>query len=198
MPLIRTESLELRPLRAEDEAEFVRVHELSREHFQRWMPALEPGMTMRSLFAASLRRARRGIRDGDEVRLVGLLQDGRMAGLFVLNRIVRQALQNAHASWRVSVDLAGRGLATEAVIALLDLAFAPAPLGLGLHRVQAEILPQNRASVRVAEKAGFRIEGEARAYLQVNGVWQDHLLLAKTVDEHQLRYLRNGRGSAGP
>ena len=85
--------------------------------------------------------------------------------------------------------MARQGLATEGVIAMLDLAFAPEPAGLGLHRVQANIIPHNAPSLRVAEKAGFRREGLALAYLNIAGEWRDHLMFAKLADEHTLRFL---------
>lgn len=186
---VRTESMVLRPLRAGDESEWVRIHELSREYFRPWLPALDPDSRMSDVFANSLARSETGLRDGGEVHMVGLLDDGCMAGIFALIQITRHSLQGAHAGWRVSADQAGRGLATEGVAALLDLAFAPADAGLGLHRVQANILPSNQASLRIAEKVGFRLEGRAKAFAEVNGVREDHLMYAKTVDEHDLRYL---------
>ncbi len=54
-----------------------------------------------------------------------------------------------------------------------------APFGfqrLGLHRLEAACIPENAPSRELLLKAGFRLEGEARAYLKINGVWRDHLL----------------------
>ena len=53
----------------------------------------------------------------------------------------------------------------------------------GLHRVQAGVMPRNTASIRVVEKNGFRFEGLARNYLQINGVWEDHILYALTTED---------------
>ena len=61
------------------------------------------------------------------------------------------------------------------------VAFAFGPLGL--HRVQAAVMPNNPASLRVLDKAGFRREGLAERYLQIAGVWADHVLFATTVEE---------------
>ena len=72
---------------------------------------------------------------------------------------------------------------------MLDIAFAAEPRGLGLHRVQANVIPANPASLRVAEKAGMRLEGTAKRYLEIAGVWQDHHMFAKTAEEHTFRYL---------
>ena len=54
---------------------------------------------------------------------------------------------------------------------------------LKLHRVEAACVPTNHASRRVLEKAGFRHEGLARAYLKINGAWADHLLFGVIRDE---------------
>jgi ribosomal-protein-alanine N-acetyltransferase len=186
--LIRTERLVLRPLRGEDRAEWVRVHDEGRAHFQPWLATTDPSETLLQRFERELARGAADQATGTGARWVAHV-DRRMAGLFGLNQIFRGPFQNAYAGWRVAADCVGRGLATEGVLALLDLAFAPHPDGLGLHRVQANVIPGNAASVRVAEKAGFRLEGTARAYLHIDGRWQDHLMLAKTVEEHQLRYL---------
>ena len=70
------------------------------------------------------------------------------------------------------VEATGRGVATAAVGQALQIAFGE----LGLHRVQAEILPHNHASRRVLEHHGFQRYGLAPQYLRIAGRWQDHEL----------------------
>jgi len=105
---------------------------------------------------------------GDE--LVGRLQ---------LSGISRGPFQNAYLGYFVSERHNGRGYATEAVRQAVGAAFGE----LGLHRVQAAVIPRNLASIRVLEKAGFREEGLALRYLQIAGVWEDHKLYAVTAEE---------------
>ena len=186
---IQTPLFDLRRLRSIDRDEYVRIHTLSREHFEPWMPARTPGLSFERLFERELEHAEAGWGAGTEARMVAVLPDGRLAGIFTLSQIARGPFQNAYAGWRVAVDQIRRGIATLGVTALLDLAFAPQPLGLGLHRVQANIIPTNGASLRVAEKTGFRREGLAKAYLEIAGSWQDHVLLAKLREEHTLKLL---------
>lgn len=176
----------LRPLTASDRDEFVRVQEVSRELHAPWTPARTPGETSAELFEHQLLASLLGARDGTRHRLVGVLDDGRIAGFFALFDIVRGAFHNAMASWSVNAEVQRQGYATEGVIGLLDLAFSAPPVGLGLHRVQANVMPTNAASLRVAEKAGFRREGHARGYLRIAGAWEDHLLLAKLAEEHRV------------
>ncbi len=73
----------------------------------------------------------------------------------------------------------GRGYTTEALGLVVGHAFGE----LGLHRVQAGVMPRNVGSIRVLEKLGFRREGLALRYLRINGVWEDHLLYAITAEE---------------
>src|SRR5690606_24037911 len=124
---------------------------------------------------------------GRGLRLVAELRaerPGAIAGMFNLNNIVRGVFLNADASWQLAADATGRGLATEALGAMLDLAFAPPPRGLGLHRVQANIIPENARSVALATRCGFRREGVARAMLKIAGKWRDHIMFAKLAEEH--------------
>jgi ribosomal-protein-alanine N-acetyltransferase len=69
----------------------------------------------------------------------------------------------------------------DAVRALIPFIFRT----LGLHRIEAACLPSNDASRRLLSKVGFRQEGVARRYLQINGEWQDHLLFALLSEDVQ-------------
>lgn len=175
----------LRPLCAEDRAEFVRVYQISRTLWEPWSPAAFLDHSPAQLFDRQLERSLTGIQNDTHYRLVGVLEDHSIAGFFSLSEVVRGVFQNAYASWSVSADRAGQGLGTEGAQALLDFAFLPPPQGLGLHRVQANVIPTNRASLRVVEKTGFRYEGLAKGYLQIAGQWQDHAMYAKLADEHE-------------
>jgi ribosomal-protein-alanine N-acetyltransferase len=70
---------------------------------------------------------------------------------------------------------------TRAVRAVIPFCFD----ALRLHRVEAACIPTNAASIRLLEKTGFRREGYAREYLCIDGVWQDHLLYARLVQERE-------------
>ncbi len=95
----------------------------------------------------------------------------RVIGAIALNNIVRGAFQSCHVGYHLDRALVNRGYMTEALRAVIGLAFGE----LGLHRLEANIMPRNGASLRVAEKTGFQPEGLARQYLRINGVWEDHL-----------------------
>jgi [ribosomal protein S5]-alanine N-acetyltransferase len=106
-------------------------------------------------------------------------ETGAMAGRIALSNIVRGAWRNCTVGYYVDQERNGRGYATEA----LGLATGFALSHAGLHRVQAGVMPRNAASIRVVEKNGFRFEGQARRYLQINGVWEDHNIYAVTAED---------------
>ena len=68
-----------------------------------------------------------------------------------------------------------RGYMTQAVDAVANAAFNE----IGLHRIEANIMPKNARSLRVAEKCGFVREGMSKKYLYINGVWEDHVHMVK-------------------
>lgn len=183
-PVLRTARMTLRLLRESDRAEFVRATARSEPHLRPWWPARPEGESIEAWFERTLLRAGTEFAEGRSARLVGFFDDGRMAGTFNLNNIARGVFQNADVGWGVMADLVGRGLATEGARALLDYAFMPVPSGLGLHRVQANVMPTNTASLRVARKCGFREEGLGLQLLQINGRSEDHVMFAKLAEEH--------------
>jgi len=155
---------------------------VSRAAWAPWTPAPAPSLDETDRFLRELNRGVLLARAGTHLRLGAFDDDGRLVGLFALNEIVRGVFQSAYASWQVAADRMGHGLGTEGVRTLVDIAFDEVG-GLGLHRVQANVMPTNAASLRVAEKVGFRREGVAKRYLKIAGSWEDHVLLALTSEE---------------
>ena len=97
-------------------------------------------------------------------------ETGRVIGVVNLSEIVRGAFQNAYLGYYGMAGTQGRGLMSEAVGLALNYAFSR----LGLHRVEANIQPENTRSIALAQRLGFRHEGHSRKYLQIGGVWRDH------------------------
>ena len=103
----------------------------------------------------------------------------RLIGRVALANVVRGPWQNATLGYWISADAGGRGHATRAVELVLRFAFEEA----GLHRVQPAVIPRNHRSIRVVERAGFRLEGRALKYLRIDGVWEDHDIYALTLED---------------
>ena len=98
--------------------------------------------------------------------------DDALVGGVTLSNIRRGVAQMASLGYWAGEMYAGKGYITAAVRCVVRYAFED----LDMHRVEAACQPDNMASRRVLEKAGFTQEGEAKAYLKINGKWRDHLL----------------------
>ena len=109
----------------------------------------------------------------------GIFVEGELAGEINLSAIQRGPFQNAYVGYWIDEKHAGNGYMPEAVVVLARYAFDE----LHLHRIQVAIIPRNTASRRVVEKLDLREEGVAERYLEINGVWEDHVRYALTVEE---------------
>jgi ribosomal-protein-alanine N-acetyltransferase len=117
--------------------------------------------------------------------------DGRLAGQVTVSNIVRGAFQSASVGYWVDGELAGRGVVPTAVALVVDHCFT----AVGLHRVEANVRPENAPSRRVVEKLGFREEGFHPRFLYIDGAWCDHLSFALTVEDVPDGLLARWRGS---
>ena len=78
---------------------------------------------------------------------------------------------------------AGNRYVAEAVVVLARFGFEQ----LHLHRLEICIVPRNVNSRRVMEVLAIREEGTAHGYLEINGVWEDHVRYGITVEEWEAR-----------
>lgn len=172
----------LRPLSLHDFDQWREVRRRCHDWLTRWEPRRIPGqpdtVEDRQAFAARCSVRMREIQLGTGYGF-GIFVEGDFAGEVNINSIHRGAHQNAYVGYWIDERLAGQGYMPEAVVAVLHFAFEQ----LLLHRVQISIIPRNHASRRVAEKLGLRDEGVAVRYLEINGVWEDHIRFAITSEE---------------
>jgi ribosomal-protein-alanine N-acetyltransferase len=178
-----TERLVLRPPRTSDVAELRRTMRANSAHLRPWSVAPAPGEDPTSLTSISrmVLRQRREWKHGQSFVLMATPRsdESRVIGRVTLGGVLRGAFQNSYLGYWIDVEQQGRGLMTEAVRRVTTFAFAE----LGLHRVQAAVMPINKASLRVLEKVGYRAEGFAARYLCIAGAWEDHHLFAVTTEE---------------
>ncbi|ANY69535.1 alanine acetyltransferase [Paenibacillus sp. BIHB 4019] len=111
----------------------------------------------------------------------GIMLGQQLIGRMELSNVIRGPLQNANVGYFLDRAHQGNGYVSEAVRLVTAYAFEQ----LNLHRLQAGVMPRNTPSIRVLERAGFRQEGLALRYLQINGVWEDHFLFALTAEEYK-------------
>lgn len=171
--------VELRLPEAEDAEAFLELVVRNRDHFRPYEPRRPPAYFTLGGQREQIAAARRQAQSGERYEFgVFETNGGGLVGRISLGGISRGALQNAYLGYGVDHLHSGRGYATQAVTLAVDVAFRD----LGLHRVQAAVVPENKASARVLEKVGFREEGLARRYLFLDGQWKDHRMFALVKD----------------
>lgn len=180
----------LRPLRASDREGFCEAVTTSREQLLRWVGifrrvGLAPDARHESLdelFDRQLALTEIGERTRTSCRRAGVLADGRIIGVFNLNAISRGLEFQTEASWWVATPWAGRGFGTQGVRRLLDLAFGePSSGGLGLHKVLANIQPDNVECLRLVAKLGFRRVTGVVTNIPVGDALTRHELYTRSV-----------------
>lgn len=175
----------LRPLVPSDFDAWRDVRVRSRDWLVKWEPRPLPGQPDatedRRVFAArcGARERERQLGSGYGFGIFVGPDRERFAGEINLGTVQRGPYQNAYVGYWIDEAVAGNSYVPEAFVVLCRFAFED----LALHRLQASIIPRNRPSHRVVEKLGLRDEGIAVRYLQINGVWEDHVRYAITAEE---------------
>jgi len=185
---IETERLTLRPPQHSDYRDWTALRLESRAFLQPWEPTWATDHLARKAFTNRVYWAQRSISNGSALPVFLIRrQDQALLGAITLDNIRRGPAQAGTLGYWVGVPFARQGYMQEAISALVHHAFHK----LDLSRVEAACLPENVASRGVLEKSGFKYEGVAQSYLQIDGRWRTHVLYAS------LRMDRRGRTEAG-
>lgn len=181
MQSLRHKGLYLRPLGVHDASEMLSIRLRNHDFLQPFEP-IRPASHL--TLKGQIQQLKQAERDAEEDRgyAFGIfLQKGdTLIGRIALSNIVRGAWQNATLGYFLDQKHNGMGYTSTAVGLVVRYAFSSR---IKLHRVQAGVMPRNLASIRVLEKNGFRHEGLSKRYLQINGVWEDHLIFALTRED---------------
>jgi len=172
---IQTTRLVVRLVEPDDVDEAIAYDRRNAENFAMWAPTPSADPFDRDKRRERIAR-RRAEADADTgYGFIATLRDDPciVAGIS-LNQVTRLAFQACHLGYSVDREHEGKGLASEAVRAVVDFAFET----LGLHRIMANYQPTNERSGRLLRRLGFVPEGYARDYLFINGTWRDHVLTA--------------------
>lgn len=180
----------LRRPTAKDRAEWIALRESSLEHLLPW----EPRLHVRSEAERWDTFFRTSDSEDRQRLLIFRNEDSRMVGYVGLNGIRHGALQGCDMGYWMGKEFTRRGYMTEGVQLAIRHAFAR----LELHRVEANVQPHNVASIGVLKKAGFRFEGVALRFLQIDGKWCDHQRWAMTIEEWKDPLAPNRRRSGLP
>jgi [ribosomal protein S5]-alanine N-acetyltransferase len=113
------------------------------------------------------------IESGNALRLWVFKKDepDKIIGVIAFNNIVKGVFLSCHLGYKLDKDELNKGYISEAIKKGIEIIFDQ----YKLHRIEANIMPRNKASLRVVEKLGFYNEGLAYKYLKIHGKWEDHI-----------------------
>lgn len=173
-PVLRGERVLLRLPVEEDIPAIIRFFAENEAHLKPWSPVRPDGFLTEAYWRGQVRQSEAECRAGQSVRFFIFLRDdnGEVIGAANLSNIVRGVFQAAHLGYSLGQRHVGHGYMQESLTLVIEFAFEE----LMLHRLMANYVPWNRRSHRVLERLGFQIEGYAKRYLHIDGVWQDHVL----------------------
>jgi [ribosomal protein S5]-alanine N-acetyltransferase len=177
----------LRPLEAGDFDQWRDVRRDNVDWLTQWEPKRIPGQAdvveSRDAFTSRCAARAREWQLGTGYGFGIFTTAGELAGEMNLSSVQRGPFQNAYVGYWIDRRHAGKGLTPEAFVVMARYSFED----LGLHRLQVAIIPRNGASRRVVEKLRLREEGVALRYLEINGVWEDHVRYGFTAEEWDAR-----------
>jgi ribosomal-protein-alanine N-acetyltransferase len=136
-------------------------------------PAYE-GLSKRPYFYQMVRMLNHEARAGRSYSFF-IWNGANFVGQITMGGVMYGALRGAHIGYWVDRNYANRGFTTQAVKLVTSFGFSQ----LGLHRIEINVRPENAASCRVAEKAGYEIESHRKAFLHIDGAWRDHICFVK-------------------
>lgn len=173
--VINTERLVLKAVDESFASKALDYHVRNRDFLKRWEPVRGNDFETLEYHKKMLRNDMKNLKEGFGFRVWIFKKEdknfNRIIGSIGLNNIVRGCFHSCHLGYKLDKDETEKGYTTEAIKAMIDFAFNE----LKLHRIEANVIPENIASRKVVEKLGFYDEGTAIKYLKINGKWQDHI-----------------------
>lgn len=143
----------------------------NKEHLEPWEPTKEPGFFSLEYHEMLAKEYEKEFKRGNSLRLwVKERGSSLFIGAVNLTQIIYDPFLSCYMGYKMDKDHMGKGYMTEAVSQAIALAFEV----YGLHRVEASIMPRNKASRKVLLANGFQKEGYSPRYLKINGIWEDH------------------------
>lgn len=187
-PRLHTDRMILRLPEHSDYRQWAALREASAAFLTPWEPTWADDHLTRRNFTGRVQWAGRIAANGSGLPLFMTRRtDGLLLGALTLDNIRRGPAMSGTLGYWIGAPHARQGYMSEAIAAVVAHAFGT----LGLSRIEAACLPENAASRGVLEQCGFKFEGVAQSYLQINGRWRNHVLYAN------LRGDRRGRTDAG-
>ncbi|MEO1640522.1 MAG: GNAT family protein [Pseudomonadota bacterium] len=185
---LETERLTLRPPAHSDFRAWASLRHESADFLKPWEPTWAPDHLTRKAFTNRVYWAQRSIANGTAMPLfLFRREDATLLGAITLDHIKRGPSQSGITGYWIGQPFARQGYMREAINAVVHHAFTV----MDLSRIEAGCLPENKPSQRLLEQCGYKYEGVAQSYLQINGRWRNHVLYAN------LRHDRRGKTDVG-
>ena len=175
-PVLTTERLVVRMAEERDARSIVRYYADNRLHLANSRPLVGEEFYTEDFWRAQVPAMRSEFRTDRSLRLFLFerADPGRVIGNVNFTQFQRGGAHYCVLGYGIAADREGRGLMHEALVAAIGYVFR----ALNMHRIAANYVPWNRRSGGLLRRLGFQVEGYARDYLRLNGVWQDHVLTA--------------------
>jgi ribosomal-protein-alanine N-acetyltransferase len=174
---LRHDEVVLRPLKTKDSRELERLILGNRDWLKPWEATNPYGpnkFDIRQMVRGLIRQ-----RD-DQSGLPFIIEyQGQIAGQLNIANILYGSVSSAVLGYWIAPEFAGKNITPTAVALAVDYLFSE----VGLHRIEIDIRPENKASLRVVQKLGFRYEGLKKNFIHINGDWRDHYVFALTAPE---------------
>lgn len=174
--VLKGDDIYLRPLRFRDRGQWNGVRDENRAWLSPWEATVPPIDSHNALpsYYEMVRTLNSEARYGRSFSFA-LWHQRTLIGQISLGGVIYGALRGGHIGYWIDKNYANKGYTTVAVELLTKFAFEV----LELHRIEINLRPENSASRRVAEKAGYMYEGERVRYLHIDGDWRDHITFVK-------------------
>lgn len=178
---IETDRLLLFPPHIDLLAQVVDYFKRNRYHFEPWGPAREPAWDTEEYHRDKIIHYGKQLEAGNNVWLFLFAKQNpdRIIGDVHLSNITRGIFQSCNLGYKLDEAVQGFGYMHEALQKVVTYAFDE----MKLHRIEANIMPANKRSIKLVTSLGFEEEGLAKKYLKINGRWEDHLHFVKLNGE---------------
>ncbi|HLO11866.1 MAG TPA: GNAT family N-acetyltransferase [Pseudoneobacillus sp.] len=173
MNIYQTERLILKQLDENDAGKVLDYFNRNREFLEKWEAQRSEEFFTLDFQTESLKQDILSFQKGTSVKFWILKKEDqeKVIGCISFSVIVRGILQSCIMGYKLDESELKKGFITEAIKKAIEVMFNE----LGLHRIEAPIMPKNEASIQVVKKLGFTNEGISRKMIRVNGIWEDHI-----------------------
>ena len=169
------EDIYIRPLQLSDAEAKLKLELDNREFFQAYSPIHEESFYTLEVQRQLIEEGENKWKEDSRYSFgIFLKETDELIGHISLSHIARGPVQSCLLGYSLDQQQNGKGYMTEAVKLAVDFAFRE----LKFHRIEAGVMPRNKGSLRVLEKAGFHKEGIAVENVMINGKWEDHQMMA--------------------